>query len=417
MSLPTPRSASEGFRPERRVGELPEQEALGSSQDAPTNPDPNPAIHIELAPVWIFWSLVAVLTFLNALINGVDFPVKLPPLAAFLGSAIDCALWALLTPFIFQLSHRVLSRRRQWPLMLLVLLVVGVVASLVVSRADNFLRLRIAAWLVPLDYQNVLSKPNVGQRPWQLFMFMSDFYAYMVVLAAGSAYSYLTRYRTQVEQAARLRVQLARAQVSALKSQLSPHFLFNTLNSIAALTEIDPPAARETIGQLSGLLRETLRPAEMEIPLAQELTLVRRYLDIMRTRYREQLQVVERIEPETLAALVPNFVLQPLLENAVKYCLEQRHDVAHIALSAARSGGQLVLCVEDNGPGRDAVGAERGSPAGFGLGLRGIEERLQFLYQDRQSIEMVRATAGGVTVTLRLPFSTTPGAESVDHGA
>jgi sensor histidine kinase YesM len=236
---------------------------------------------------------------------------------------------------------------------------------------------------------------------------MNEFLMYVAVLAAGFARDYFLRYRARREeaialqaQAAELRAQLAGARLAVLRTQLNPHFLFNTLHAISALVERDPRGVRRMIARLSELLRISLDDVgDAEVPLARELDFTRRYLEIMQIRFEGRLEVIEHVESEALAALVPNLVLQPLVENAFKHGLERIDGVGRIELRAGRVGDRLVLSVSDNGPG---VGSEELGAEGLGLG--NTRERLEQLYGSNQSLALRTHAGGGAVVEVSLPF-------------
>ncbi len=178
--------------------------------------------------------------------------------------------------------------------------------------------------------------------------------------------------------AAQLNAQLAEARLEALRRQLDPHFLFNTLHSVSALVERDPRGARRMVGQLSDLLRHSMDDAApAEIALRQELGMLERYLDIMRVRFADQLVVETHLDPRTVDALVSNMILQPLVENAIRHGVEQRSDGGRVEIDATLDGDTLVLRVSDNGPlppqslrlpaANGSVDATNGGRVGVGL--------------------------------------------------
>ncbi len=227
---------------------------------------------------------------------------------------------------------------------------------------------------------------------WRLqhLWFMNEFLYFIAILAGGIARDYFLRYHARREQtillqaqAAQLQAQLADARLAALRTQLNPHFLFNTLHAVSALVERDPRGVRRMIARLSELLRTTLDGAdEQEVPLGQELTFTHRYLEIMQIRFQGRLAIESQVEPGVLDALVPNLILQPLVENAIKHGVSKIDEEGRIEINARRDGDRLVLCVRDNGPRI----SENGLRAGEGVGLRNTRERLQELYGAEQSL-------------------------------
>ncbi len=188
--------------------------------------------------------------------------------------------------------------------------------------------------------------------------FVNDFIVFVAVLAAGFARNYFWRYQGRREeavrlqaQAAQLQAQLADARLSALRMQLNPHFLFNTLHAVSALVERDPRGVRRMIARLSELLRTSLDEAdEPEVPLQRELTFTERYLDVIQIRFQGHLQVEMHADDNVRDALVPNLILQPLVENAIKHGISKLSNGGHIEVCAIREGERVIITVRDNGP-------------------------------------------------------------------
>jgi LytS/YehU family sensor histidine kinase len=224
------------------------------------------------------------------------------------------------------------------------------------------------------------------------------------VLAAGVARDYYTRYQRRLAEAASLRAQLAEARFTVLQSQLNPHFLFNTLNAVAALVDRDPRGVRRIISRLSELLRATLEPsAAAEVALSTELTLTQRYLEILEIRFQGRLTTEVDAPPELGAALVPRLILQPLVENAMKHAVGLTSEPSSIVVRVRRDGYDLVLTVEDTGAGT-TPGTTGEYPAGTGIGLRNTRARLEELYGDEHQFTLAPNDVGGATVTIRLPY-------------
>ena len=191
-------------------------------------------------------------------------------------------------------------------------------------------------------------------RSWQ-GAFHWNILIYWLILGGYSAYDYHRRYRERELRASELEKLLAESRLNNLRSQLHPHFLFNALNAISAEVEADPRAARRMLEQLGELLRLSLDHAEeQEIPLEDELAFVERYLAIQKVRFEDRLDVSLEVEPEAKHALVPTFVLQPLVENAVKYGIGSRSSRGVIEVAARRDNGDLRISVRDDGPGLPA---------------------------------------------------------------
>jgi two-component system LytT family sensor kinase len=235
---------------------------------------------------------------------------------------------------------------------------------------------------------------------------------YWAVLGAAYMVEYVRRYRERDRVAAELEQKLARTQLDALRMQLNPHFLFNALNSVAELMEMDVREAQRTLTRVSDLLRLSLRSAASAvIPLWQEIELVELYLQIARVRYGRGLDVDIDVDSSSVDIEVPSFILQPLIENALKHGLAPGHSDQTIHVTARRVGGALELIVEDNGKGLDGLIttsgrflAARPSVDGLGIGLTNTRQRLAMMYGDRYAFRMSNHAGGGCRVEIRLPL-------------
>ena len=314
-------------------------------------------------------------------------------------------LWALLTPLIVRLALRYpVGRGSSWK-NVGVHLLAGVLLSL----------LQIGGYIVLIRL--LFGNPVRSSSPWQHFrgVVVAEFHASLViywsVVGLSHAYDYYRRYRererraAQLElEAAQLETQLAQAQLDALRTQLHPHFLFNTLNTISVLMQEDVAAANRTLVRLSELLRLTLRSTDAhEVPLKQELEFLRSYLEIEQTRFQNRLRVRMEIDPAALDARVPNLLLQPLVENAIRHGIAPRVTTGPVEIRAARRNGAVELCVRDDGAG---VGAGGVGPSASGIGLANTRARLKKLYGDAHRFELAPAEGGGLAVTISIPFHT-----------
>jgi LytS/YehU family sensor histidine kinase len=207
----------------------------------------------------------------------------------------------------------------------------------------------------------------------------------------------------------RLQGLLAQARVEALRTQLNPHFLFNTLNNVSALVERDPKGTRRMIARLSDLLRYTLEEStEPEVPLDQELEVLGEYVELMQIRFQGKLDVEFDIADGTRRALVPNLVLQPIMENAFKHGVTGLTNHGRIVVRAARSAGDVVVAIADNGP---------GPGDGTGIGLSNTAARLSAMYGSRASITLSPGRNGGTEATLVIPYHENPVAPMLGAGA
>ena len=194
-----------------------------------------------------------------------------------------------------------------------------------------------------------------------------DFQRYWYILLITQAIGYYAKYRERELESSQLEAQLAHAQLEVLKIQLEPHFLFNTLNSIAALARNDGPAAEHMTLQLADLLRFSLDAMGVhEVPLSRELTMLQKYIDIQQTRFQDRLQVEMDIAPNTLSALLPNMILQPLVENAIRHGIGPRRAPGHIRICSRQVFDELWMEICDNGLGLTCFGGVV-PPEGVGL--------------------------------------------------
>ena len=195
-----------------------------------------------------------------------------------------------------------------------------------------------------------------------------------------------------------------------LRTQLNPHFLFNTLNAVAALVQTDPKGVRRMIALLSDMLRKTLDQAsEPEVPLERELELLRLYLSIMEIRFRGRLDVRIAADPTVMEARVPHLILQPLVENSMKHGIGYGSDSGLLEIAASREGDELILTVRDSGPGSaiDGPSSGAGPSQGGGFGLRHTRERLQQSYGERGKLALTTTERGGTVAEVRLPYHAT----------
>ena len=232
--------------------------------------------------------------------------------------------------------------------------------------------------------------------------FHQNLLIYVAIVAAWHAVRHYQRARERGLRAAGLEAELAHAQLQALRAQLHPHFLFNTLNTIAELIYHEPRKAEEMILQLSELLRLALQSqATQEVPLAEEIAFVRRYLEIEQVRFGERLSVEWAIDEETLSARVPNLILQPLVENAIRHGITPFTQMGRVLIRARRNNGDLNLQVCDTGSSQES----RLSPtSGQGIGLTNTRARLERFYGARHSFAL-RHGNGSVAEVI-IPFAT-----------
>ncbi len=300
-------------------------------------------------------------------------------------------LWFLLTPVIIWLSARFRIERRRWLARVGLHLVFAAILAIMQQTAYNVIAL--LAQSAPLSFARV-SQLAIANFDYGILV-------YFVILLVQHAWSYYERMQAEQVRAAQLQAELATAQLQALKMQLHPHFLFNTLNTISVLIHENPNIAGRMVELLSDLLRYTLKNSgAQEVALQQELEFLKLYLEIEQTRFGERLQVKINAAPETLAAQVPNLILQPLVENAIRHGVAKRRGVGLIEISAEKENGALRLRVRDNGYG-PVTNGERNSG---GIGLANTRARLQTLYGTKGDLKLERVAEGGALAEIVIPF-------------
>jgi two-component system, LytTR family, sensor kinase len=311
-------------------------------------------------------------------------------------------VWAALSPLIFRFARRFPIEQSRW----LRNLIISIVAGLCITVAHRAIYLFIA-WLLYIAADNSIESLSYLFHHLFLFNLPTGFMSYGVILLVSHAIHYYKRLRDEELKATQLKAELAeaqlqaaRAQLQALKMQLHPHFLFNTLNSISALLDEDVEKADEMLARLGDFLRLTLENSGSQmIALRDELEFLRRYLEIEQVRFQDRLSVEMDIEPEVLDAQVPNMILQPIIENAIRHGISQRIGKGQIRICATRKDNSLRIEVQDNGP-----GIARNDSAKAGLGLGNTIERLKQAYGGSQNFDIQAAPAGGTIVTLIIPF-------------
>jgi two-component system, LytTR family, sensor kinase len=307
-------------------------------------------------------------------------------------------VWAGVTPLILSLAERYPFVAERWWRPLLAHTGGTLLTATVTKVFWDFSALPfLEPSLVPTSFE------MVAQSIVRALDF--SFLHYAIVLVGWHAWDYHRRYEDGRLRASQLEARLATAQLQALKMQLHPHFLFNTLHSISELVHDDPPKAERMIVGLSDFLRMTLdQVGQSEVSLGEELDFLGRYLEIEQMRFEDRLQVVWDVEAKVRRARVPNLILQPMVENALKHGIGQITTQGVLRISCAQSGDRLRMSVRDNGPGpRQKVGSGR-----EGVGFANTRSRLEKHYGGNHHIETKRAEGGGFVVTLTIPFRPIP---------
>ena len=373
---------------------------------------PSPARRWEGAAanvaVWTaIGTLFAAHNYLSGTANGL--PITLSQAAWW--SVAEWYTWALLTPLVVLVVRRVraASRPRLADFLTLCLWCVAIAALQVVLEyacdrgavlVSGDANLSVRVWLSGGVRDTALDLAYLVPRKIGF-----SIATYWAVVIAVSALDYHRLYRDRELRAAQLESALASAHLQALQSQLQPHFLFNTLNTIASLIPDDPAAAEEVVEALSELLRAALREAgHFEIPLDREMELLDQYVQIQEARFQDRLRVRVDVQPALGTLLVPPLLLQPLVENAIRHAVAPRESGGALVVRVEQRDAQLRLTVEDDGPGFTAV---MNAEERLGIGLANTQARLDRLYGGAATLEIGNVPAGGGIVVVTLPLRRT----------
>lgn len=353
----------------------------------------------ELLLIAAFWALYGLLLVSNRLLDGRGPNAGGLTSGAVIVAFADSLCWSVLTAIIFVLVGRYSTERVPRFHRYLLFGVLGVIVVVAVGIVGTEVR---ALFDTPLQ-------PFRGRRSGRSPVWFGMLYAFVIylgVVSAAFARSFSQRYHKRREQANLLQRQLAEARLDALRRQLDPHFLFNTLNAVSSLVERDPRGVRRMISRLGDLLRFSLEGAsDPEITVRRELVLLGQYLDIMQVRFQGRLTVDTDIDDRTLDLMVPTLILQPLVENAIKHGVEDLPEGGHVRIEAGLEDSTLVLRVSDNG--QKGVHLDdvlmRSTETSGGVGIQNTVARLKELYGARQSFGMRPADPTGTVVEIRVP--------------
>lgn len=346
--------------------------------------------------VFAAWLVPALLSGFNTYLQG-RLEGRAPDWRWVLFNSIDWLLYALLTPLVFRASRR-LPLQRPHLARNISLHIAGALAMCVAWAALGTL-LRLA--IFPREPDETVQKIWIGFVSWVSTTLPFGMGVYFALVGIQHSFFYFGQAREREMHAARLAAQLSESRLGALRMQLNPHFLFNSLNAITVLVRDGKTSgASRMLELLSDILRQVLRTDEThETALSEELDFLERYLAIEQVRFSDRLHARIDIDPNVARAAVPRFLLQPLVENALRHGVSQRRDAGLVQVTALRDGEQLVVTVLDDGP-----GLPTGINAAAGVGLSNIRARLTALYGENASLELKNAKGGGAIATVRLPY-------------
>jgi signal transduction histidine kinase len=303
-------------------------------------------------------------------------------------------VWALATPAIFWSARRFPLVGRRWAPHLALHFVAGTAFVLLLN-----LVIRIPGSVTRLDWSALWDSSLAGfVRYYNIAMLV-----YLVIVGLGQITLYLGIMRKRELATSRLRAEAAEARLDAMRMQLQPHFLFNALNAIGQLIRIGRESEAGTmVERLGVLLRTALRKDEgQEVTLREEIECARAYVAIEKARFGDRLRMAWDVDPRVLEALVPQLILQPLIENAVRHGVAKDSKAGEVTIRVTESDGRLRVTVRDDGPGPSALA---NTEPGAGIGLTNTRERLQQLYGDRQHLTVREHPKGGTEVVIEAPY-------------
>ncbi len=311
---------------------------------------------------------------------------------------IQFYLWGALSPLLFWFSRRYTIELRPVRVRKLLLHFVALDLFAGVHQTIHLALLWLTTPRVRLRFPSIVQ----CYQAYFGFGFYIDLIIALLITIAVHAFLYYKGFRASESAQAALKAQLAQAQLRALKMQLHPHFLFNTLHSISSLVLEDPPKANSMIARLGDFLRLTLEHSDQQlVTLQDEMEFVRCYLEIEQVRFGDRLTVQYEVEPATVSAEVPHLILQPVVENAIQHAIAPHTDPGTITIAAQRLGDLLRLEVRDTGPGMQVAST---SPVRHGVGLNNVRARLEYHYGDQCSFEITNGPQQGVAVVMQFPF-------------
>jgi two-component system LytT family sensor kinase len=307
-------------------------------------------------------------------------------------------LWAILAPLLFRFSRRFPIELRPLNLRNLLLYFPALISFAGIHQVIHLAVL----WSISPRWRQRFPALIDCYRAYFGFGFYIDLIIALLIVIAVHALLYYQNFRASELAQSSLKTQLAQAQLRALKMQLHPHFLFNTLHSISSLVLEDPPKANSMIARLGDFLRLTLENSNQQlVSLKEETEFLRCYLEIEQVRFGDRLTVAVELEPQTLSVQVPHLILQPVVENAIQHAIAPRAARGHINIEAKRFNNLLRLEVRDNGAG---IALNEGLVRTEGVGLSNVRARLHQIYGSDFRFELVNSKDGGLTVVMEIPF-------------
>lgn len=345
-----------------------------------------------------FWTLAGILLSCSNYLTQLYYRLDVQFPEALVWGLATCYAFGVLAPFVVVTTKEYYFSRESWPLSLSVHFLVSSIFIIL----HSLLLTGSARIFISMNMLSAARFDNINLSSLILKNIHFDLLMYTLIVVAAYIMDYHNQNRQREERTAELEAELQRVQLQVLKTQIHPHFLFNTLHTISTLVYKDAQVADKAITRLSELLRTALRNSTLQMaPLRQELEFLKMYLDIIQTRFQNKLTVEMDIDDNTLGAQVPYLILQPLVENAIRHGIATRNAVSKIKVTAFLEGANLMLEVADNGPGFQV---KEGSVFEKGFGLSITSKRLIQLYGSEHRLILSHKDGGGLTVTLEIPF-------------
>ena len=311
-------------------------------------------------------------------------------------------VWAVLSPLVFRFSRRFPIELRPLNVRNLLLYFPALISFAGIHQVIHLAVL----WSITPRWRQKYPALTDCYRAYFAFGFYIDLIIALLIVIAVHALLYYQSFRASELAQSSLKTDLAQAQLRALKMQLHPHFLFNTLHSISSLVLEDPPKANSMIARLGDFLRLTVDNSDQQlVTLKEETEFLRCYLDIEQVRFGDRLTVTFELEPQTLSAQVPHLILQPVVENAIQHAIAPRSTRGHINIEAKRLNSLLRVAISDNGPG---ISSNANLPWKQGVGLTNVRTRLQQIYGPDFRFELMNTNGGGLTAVMEIPFEREP---------
>ena len=311
-------------------------------------------------------------------------------------------VWAVLSPLVFRFSRRFPIEFRPLNVRNLLLYFPALISFAGIHQVIHLAVL----WSITPRWRQKYPALTDCYRAYFAFGFYIDLIIALLIVIAVHTLLYYQSFRASELAQSSLKTDLAQAQLRALKMQLHPHFLFNTLHSISSLVLEDPPKANSMIARLGDFLRLTVDNSDQQlVTLKEETEFLRCYLDIEQVRFGDRLTVTFELEPQTLSAQVPHLILQPVVENAIQHAIAPRSTRGHINIEAKRLNSLLRVAISDNGPG---ISSNANLPWKQGVGLTNVRTRLQQIYGPDFRFELMNTNGGGLTAVMEIPFEREP---------